>query len=324
MKGTSVAATRRLIGDGRYRRIQDVYEFLDQNSGVFARVPRQGVVTRHASAIEIRGPLDFQQILLPLLSGMVGGVTGVGAGADKTWTFTPSTSTPPALDAYTVEYVERSPDDNAEQEFSYGITDEIEITASPDNMTEMRWKMFGRASTDSTMTAALSVPTLELCAPTRWGVYFDGSFAGIGATQHLGQIYGFRWSYKGAVHPGFYLDNRTTLDFSQEEYGRPECEIEMDVVHDPAAAKFVQGSETDKTNQTVKFVELRLTGATLGAGTYSIKLQGAFYHMADSMEERGNDRDGNQTVRVHLGSTYDPTSSQQVKVIVVNNLATFP
>lgn len=325
VKGTAVAATRRLIGDFRYRRIQDVYEFLDQNSGVFARVPRQGVVTRHASQLEGRGPLDYQQILLPLLSGMKGGVTGVGAGADKLWTFDPSTSVPPALDAYTVEYTERSPNDNAEMEFAYGITDEIEITASTDNMTEMRYRMFGRASADSTMTAALAVPTnLILDAPVRWGVFVDTTFAGIGATQILAQVYGFRWTYKGAVHPGFYLDNRSTLDFATEEYGRPECELELDVVHDPLSTAFVQTQEAFKTAQTLQYIECRQTGATLGTSTYLVKLQGAYYHMADSMEERGNDRDGNQIVRMHFGSAYDVTSGFHVKAIITNQIATFP
>jgi len=324
VKGTGVAATRRVIGDGRYQRIQDVYEFLDQNSGVFARVPRQGVVTRHASQIEVRGPLDFQQILLPLLSGMKGGVTGTGAGADKLWTFDPSTATPPALDAYTVEYTERSPNDNAEMEFTYGITEELEITSSTDAMSEMRFRMFGRASADSTMTAALTVPTLELAAPVRWGCFVDATFAGIGVTQILAQVYGFRWTYKNAVHPGFYLDNRTTLDFGTEEYGRPECELELDVVHDPATAALVQTQEAFKTAQTLQFIEMRLTGAVLGSTFYLVKLQGAYYHMADSMQERGNDRDGNQTVRMHFGSAYDSVSASHVKAIITNNLATFP
>jgi hypothetical protein len=255
---------------------------------------------------------------------MVGGVTPTGAGADKTWTFTPSAATPPSLDSYTVEYVERSPDDNAEMEFTYGITDEIEITGTVDNLAELRWRMFGRATADATMTGSIAVPTLEYAAPMRWGVFIDSTFAGAGTTQHLGQIYGFRIVYRNAVHPGYYLDNRSTLDFATEEYGRPECEIELDVVHDPDSALFVQGSEADKTAQTLKFLEIRLTGATVGGGNYSIKWQMAGYHMADSMEERGNDRDGNLTVRAHYGSAYDVTSGQQVKVIVVNNLTAFP
>lgn len=323
-KGTAVDATRRIIADARYRRMQEVYEFTEQNSGVFARVPRQGVITRHSSQIELTTPLDFQQILLPLLSGMVGGVTGTGAGADKTWTFTPSTATPPALDSYTVEYVERSPDDNAEMEFTYGITDELEITATDDSVPELRWRMFGRQTADGTMTGSLLVPTLTYAPNPRWAVYMDDTWAGLGGTQISAQVYGFRFTYRNAVHPGYYLDNRSALDFSTEEYGRPEAELELDVVHDPDAASFVQTEEADKTSQNLRFIRCLLTGASLGGSAYSISLNMAGYHMSDSMEERGSDRDGNLTVRMHFGSAYDSTSSNQVSVIVVNDLAAFP
>ena len=323
-KGTAVAATRRIIADGSYERIQEVSEFTDQNSGVFARVPRQGVITKNASEIEITTPLDFQQILLPLLSGVKGAVTPVSGTGDETWTFLPSTSAPPALDAYTMEFAEVSPDDNSNMEFAYGLTEEIEITASDDGLPELRWKMFGRSTTDTTMTPALAVPSLAYAANPLWAVAMNDSWATLGDTPILAQIYGFRWSYKNAVHPGFYLDNRTTLDFSTEEFGRPEIELELDVVHDPAAAAFVQTEEADKTSQNLRFVRCELVGGTVGLLNYTVTLDGAFYHAADSMQQRGSDRDGNITTRMHFVSSYDSTSSNQVQIEVINELATFP
>lgn len=322
--GTLVAATRRLIVDGRFRRQQDQFEFTEQNSGVFARVPRGPVPTRFGSEIELRCPLDFEQILLPLQSGMKGAVTPTGGGADKTWTFLPSTSTPPALEFYTVEYTERSPDDDAEMEFGYGFTTEMEITATSDGLAELRWTMMGRATQDSTLTGALTVPTLNYAANLRWAAYIDTSWAGLGGTQIAAQVYGFRWVYRNNVHPGYFLDNRSGLDFTQPEYGRPECEIEMDVVHDPDSASFVQAQEAIKVAGTQRFIQFKLTGASLGGSNYSIILNAAAYHAADSMEERGNDRDGNLATRAHFLSAYDATSSNHVGVTVVNALTAFP
>ena len=330
-RGTGVAASRRLIADGRYRRQQEVFDFTDQNSGVFARTPRAGVITRAASEIELTTPLDYQQILLPLLSGMVGAVTPTGAGADKTWTFTPSTSAPVAVDTYTVEFVEASPDDSAEMEFTYGFSPEIEVSADTEGISQLRWKMIGRATADSTLTGALSVPTLIISAPPLWAPYMDDTWAGLGTTKvspsaavAKGGAYGFRWTYKGAEQEAFYLDGRTTLDFSQTEKKQPEAELELDIVHDPVATGFIQAEEAKKDSQAIRFVEMRLIGAALGGSNYSVKLQGAYYHATDSMEERGSDRDGNLVVRVHLVSAYDPTSTFQSRVIVVNNLTTFP
>jgi hypothetical protein len=324
VKGTLVAATRRLVADARFRRIEDFHEFEEQNSGVFARVPRGPVKIRNASELDLKGPFDFQQILLPLLSGMVGSVTGVGAGADKTWTFTPSVTAPVSIDTYTMEFEEASGDDVAEMEFGYGITTDLEISGDAEGVGEMSWKMFGRETQDSTKTAALTVPTLEVPASLLWGVYFDPSWANLGSTQITGQIYNFRWTYNNAVHPGYYLDGRSDLDFSVEEFGRPMSEIEFDVIHDPDSAAFVQVEEALKSAGTLRFVSLELVGASLGGSNYTAKLQGAYYHMADSMQERGNDRDGNIMTRVHLGSAYDPTAAKHVQAIIINNLATFP
>jgi hypothetical protein len=153
--GDLVVATRRLIAQARYTWQQDVFEFTDQDSGVFARVPRQGVITRQGTELELTCPLDFTQILLPLLSGMKGSVTGVGGAADKTWTFTPVTATAPAVDTFTMEFEEASGSDQAELEFGYGHTTEMEITATDDGVPELRWVMRGRATQQSTKTGGL-------------------------------------------------------------------------------------------------------------------------------------------------------------------------
>jgi hypothetical protein len=174
------------------------------------------------------------------------------------------------------------------------------------------------------MTGSLAVPTLVYAPNLRWACYVDDTWAGLGGTQIAGQVYGFRWLYKNNVRPGYYLDNRSPLDFTQPEYARPEVDLDLDVVHDPNSSKFIQTEEAKKDADTARFVELRLTGAALGGSNYSIKLQTACHHAADSMEERGNDREGNLAVRAHLVSEYDATSGNQVSVVVVNNLTAFP
>lgn len=322
--GTAANATRRLIASARYTWQQDVFEFTDQDSGVFARVPRQGVITRQGSEIELTTPLDFQQILLPLLSGVKGAVTGADADPVFTWTFTPATATAPAIDTYTVEFEEASGSDVAELEFYYGHTTEMEITATDDGVPELRWVMKGRATVQGTKTAGQTVPALIYAPNARWTVDVDDTWATLGTANKAGQVYGFRWTYRGSTHPAYYLDGRADLDFTQTEQGKPEVELEMDVVHDPAAASLIQDEETHKAAQDLRFVQLQLTGPTLGGSNYSVTLNGCYYHASDSMSSRGEDRDGNLITRIHLVSAYDPTSTNQASIVVVNNLATFP
>jgi hypothetical protein len=152
----------------------------------------------------------------------------------------------------------------------------------------------------------------------------DDTWATLGTANKAGQVYGFRWTYRGQVHPAYYLDGRSDLDFTQTEQSKPECELEMDVIHDPVATSLVQDEETHKAAQDLRFIQLVLTGAALGGGTYKVQLDGSFYHAADSLSERGSDRDGNMTTRLHLVSAYDPTSTNHVSVVVVTDVAAFP
>lgn len=324
-RGTAVAAMRRLVGvESRFRRIEVFEPFDDVMAGVLARTAKAPVLTSNALEFEFRCPLDFEQIMLPLLSGVKGGVTPTGAGADKTWTFTPSNIADPAPDSYTVEFVESDLTNNAEMEAPYCLTEEIEITGGVERLSELRWRMFGRKVVDSTMTAALAIPSLNHAANRKWAIYFDATWAGLGTTQILAQIYGFRWRCVSGVFPQHYLDGRADLDFSAYHYRQRQIELELDVVSDAAAAGLVQTEEANKSAGTARAVQLKILGGTIGATVYTLKLDGWYYHADDSMEERGTDRDGNLITRVHLVSAYDPTSTNDHQETVINGLAAFP
>ena len=321
--GMAVDAVERMIVQGKYEWEQATWDPVDVDSGVFARVPTSPVITRNASRVEMSAPIDFTQILLPLLTGMEGGVTPTGAMADKTWAFLPDTAAPPSLDTATVEYAEASPDDVSELEFYYGFTDQMKFTLTSEGIGEMMWSMWGRATQQGTLTAALGVPALIRPANLLWRVDVDDTWAGLGTTNIPAQVYGAEWSYNNNTRPGYYLDGRTALDFTQPEYGRPAGEIFLDVVHDPDSASFVEDEETNKAALTQRFIQLQVTGPSLGGSAYSITLNMACYHAEDSMQTRGEDRDGNPSVRMHFLSAYDATSTNHVGVTVVNAETSF-
>ncbi len=327
-KGTLVAATRRLVGNFRARRVQEMEAFADLDVGLYARTAQAPLLTKQASELELTTPLDFSQILLPLLSGMKGGVTGAGGGADKTWDFTPATATGAVIDSYTYEVVESDGTNDAEMEFGYGLCTEIEITATADGVTQLRAKFMGRVMSDSTLTAGLTVPALTYAANLKWQGFIDANWAtmvgGAPTAFAINQLYGFRWSFKDFIFPQYYLDGRANLDFGIHESRRRSAELELDIVSDAAGAGFVQTEEANKTAGTMRFIMLRILGPALGGSAYKVDLQGAYYHLADSMEERGTDRDGNLVTRAHFGSAYDATSSNDIRVVVVNALAAFP
>ena len=158
----------------------------------------------------------------------------------------------------------------------------------------------------------------------KWALYCDPTWANLGMTQILAQVYGFSWKLTNFIFPQYYLDGRANLDFSQYQFRKRTVDLMLDVVSDAAAANFVQTEEANKSAGTLRFVQAKMLGAALGGSNYKIQLDGAYYHAEDSMQERGNDRDGNLVTRVHLQSAYDPTSSNDIQAIVVNALAAFP
>ncbi len=331
-RGTAVAATRRIVTPAASYRRQEAFEHFEEDmDGLLTRSSRVPLNTRNGTELEIGGfPLDFEQILLPLLSGVKGAVTPTtpGTGEARLWTFTPGVSADPAPDTYTVEFEESDFSNNAEMEAAYAFTTEIEISGGDEGAPELRFVVTARKTSDSTKTGGLGLHTLTQAANPRWAVYIDGTWAGLGTTKISGQVYGFTWKFSDFLRSGYYLDNRADLDFSAYEFGRRRVELSLDVVHDPNSSALVQTEEANKSNGTTRFVRVEITGAAFNAPDTGlsrfIRLDGAFKHMDGSMEERGGDRDGNLTTQLVFQSTYDSTQAQDVAVAVQNNLTSFP
>ncbi len=333
-RGTAVAATRRLLLTGAsYRRQQSYQRFEDQMHGLLTGPAVGPKLTREHTELELQAPLGDRNFLLPLLAGVKGAVTPStpGSGSARLWTFAPGVEADPSPDAYTFEFVERSAADRAEMEAPYGICSGWTITAGLEGVPELAMSFFARKTVDSTYTSGLSVATQSYSPNLRWGLYVDETWAGRGASQISAQVLGFTAQFSNFIRPAWYLDNRSDLDFTQYEFGLPGgrvLDLSVDLVHDPASARFVQTEEAKKTAGAKRFVRVQLIGSAFAAPDAGINrrvtIDMTCYHAADSMEERGQDQDGNLTVRAHLISAYDNTAALDMQIEVVNALTTFP
>ena len=334
-RGTAVAATRRLLlkGDATYRFMEE-FDMMDgQMHGTLARATVAPVLTRNGTEFDIVTDVDFDQILAFCLSGLKGVVTPTtpGTGEGRLWTFTPPAAADPLPETYTLEYAERNfaaTPDELSLEAPYAFTTEIELGGGNDGIPQLRVKMVARETTLTASTASLTLPTVEFPAQARWAVYIDGTWANLGTTQITGQVLGLTWRFSDFLRPDYYLDNRAQLDFSQYQYTPRVVDLSIDATLDPAASKLVVTEDGSKTAGTTRFIRLQLNGSAFDApdGTLNryVRIDGAYVHMPDSMEERGRDRDGNVVVPLHLQSIYDATQAQDVEVSVQNTLATFP
>ena len=186
-RGTAVAAARRIVTpQATYRRQETFEQFEEDMDGLLTRSSRAPLNIRNGTELEIGGfPLDFEQILLPLLSGVKGGVTPTSPGTDaaRLWTFKPSASADPAPDTFTVEFEESDFSSNAEMEAAYAFATELEITGGDEGAPEVRFIMTARRTSDATKTAGLSLPSLNPAANARWSVYVDDAWDGSGRYQ---------------------------------------------------------------------------------------------------------------------------------------------
>jgi hypothetical protein len=330
--GTAVAATRRILTkSATYRQLQAQEMFEGQLSGVLSRSITKPQMTREASQLEIASDLDFEQVLLPLLSGAKGGVTpsSPGSGEARLWTFSPS-QTAPSVDSYTLEFVVDDGSTKQNVEASFGITSSFEITGGVEALPQITWSMDARKSTDSTYTSGISLPGManEFAANLKWTAHMDDTWSAIGGSNINGQVYGFTWGQSAYVMPQYYLDGRETLDFSGVEPQTRSADVTIQCTYDTGASNFAETEMAKKDSGTIRFLELRIQGASFSAPDAAlnrfIKLRGCFVHADDSMQDLGTDRDGNSVISMHLLSQYDPTGGIDCDYLVQNNVASFP
>jgi len=328
--GVAVAATRRILTkSGTYRHMQTQEMFEGQLSGVLSRSATSPVITREASQLSISSDLDFNSVLLPLLSGVKGGVTPStpGTGEARLWTFAPS-QTAPSVDPYTIEMVVDDGSTKQEIEAPFGVTTSFEITGGVDALPQITWDMDARKSVQSTYTSGIALPAVEFASNLRWQMSLDTTWANVGNTTISGQIYGFTLGQSAFVMPQYYLQNRDALDFAGVEPQTRTTDLVIQATFDTGGSNLYETELAAKALGSKRFIELKLQGDAFGSPdaslNHEIKVRGSFVHADDSMQDLGADRDGNSVVSLHLVSQYDPTGAVDVNYLVQNALSSFP
>lgn len=215
-------------------------------------------------AAPIRGAVDASASLsapvvnyndLPLmLSGFFGdAVTPSGAGADKTWAYTPASTTVDDFDFFTYEFG----DDVLTDWFQLndGVLDSLEFTG-PEGLgpvtASMNWR-FGNArstgSTDSPVVGTVPTPSLDVAtddAPVYLkdgAIYIASSVAGLGAGQVSDALHTFTLRFSQELDLKRFANGAQTFDV--DGYGRASRSIELECTFAKTADTVGTGSESD-------------------------------------------------------------------------------
>jgi hypothetical protein len=243
----------------------------------------------------------------------------VGAGADKTWTNTPTITGVNTSKTYTLEW---GVPGTAYQAAGVHVVN-LSVNVAGQEFVTFTAECIGKRITagvtlTATPTAIENVPVVS----TGVDVYEATTFANLTASPtQLNKIYNFEWSVSGLYGQDYPLKSSLTSWDDRYEMGG-EYSAAITALEQVAGADFTGTPFTlaDMRASTMNFLRVKFTGGTLGAGTYLWQLDGAYHKAPDGPEPFG-DRDGLRVLRWPLVPAADATSSKALEWKVVNAVA---
>lgn len=314
-RGTPVAPTRQLYNEGtgilRFDNAQARHEA--ENSGVRTKIRR---VTRQSEdvAIAIRtvAGVGYDDLVLPLTQ-LKGGLTGVGAGADKTWTAAPSMTAANNPEAFSFD----AGDDTQNWRIQYGMLSSWKLSAAKGELTQLEASAFGQravktAKASPAMNSAVKIPG------SLWTVKFAASIAALTGASVVGNFLvdwelevqtGLRWRH--------YQDGNL--------YGSQHVETDISAVLSmtvESTAQAVSQFYDKHVADTLDFIRLKATGPTLGATNYSMQIDlPVFYREPEPISA---ETEGVNLWKIAADLAYDPTSAASIQPTLVCSLAAIP
>ena len=316
--GTAVAATRQLFPEGTGLLDEDLQLAFneDSNRGTKVRVTTaisQGMVVGMNYRTAPQTGVAYDELVIPG-SQLLGGQTGTGGAADKTWAFIPVAVASSAQESFTIE----TGDDTQEVEIEYCQARGFELSASRDSMTQLSMDWFGRQVTKSTKTAVSATNPVRIPGYL-WTHKFATTQAGLaGASITTNELRSFTLTVDTGLRPHFYLDGNGYFGQSQESGGITATLV---LTVDSSAAAITEYYDKFRA-QTLSWHRLRATGPTLGGTNYMASFDVCVYY--ESVQLIGSEQDGVNLYEVTGRMTFDPVSSTSINMNLVNSLAAIP
>ena len=313
-RGDAVAATARWLGNMTLREANKYY-IPDYPYGILSQYFTPGFQVAKAAEIAYASDLTFEEIVDFLIMGLKGGVSPTGAGADKTWVFTHSVTADPAPTTFTIELANSDGSTTYGREMEYCFAKKLGITAGIDEPMKFTADVVGRQVTDSTPTPSLALPAAwETAQSNLLKVYMNNSWATLGTTQLSGKVVDMALDVITGLSEGKYLSGN--LYFDAYKPGAALADLTMTLEFDATA----DAEQELVRSRGLRFVRLVVLGSALGGSAKKVQIDLCCFHAEDSIQEMFGDREGTDTVKLHLLGAYDPTAAKDIEVTVVNSL----
>jgi len=265
VRGTPVAPTRKFTGEATGVLGEDrgwnLHE--GENRGrrsEVGRAPSQQTEDASLRMASVDG-IGFDDMVLPLTQ-LKGGMTGVGGGADKTWTGAPSMVAANNPEAFTFD----AGDDVQNWRYQYAMMTDWELSAGRGDLTQLVANLFAqRALKVAKATPADTAPVK--IAGDWWTLKLAATFAGLpGASVQLNLLL----SWKLKVRTGLVWRHYQDGNFFGSQHVETSIGGDLSLEVESTAASVTEFYDKWAAG-TVGYARLRAQGPVLGGSFYSLQ-----------------------------------------------------
>ena len=312
-RGTPVAPTRQFYAEGAGLFEHDLgLNFHEgENTGVRLRT-RRATSQKEDVAWNLRtvSGVGFDDLVIPF-SQLKGGVTGTGATADKTWTFTPSWTAANSPEAYSIDVG----DDTQNWRIQYGMCQTFKLTAAMGDVTQLEMSGFGQRAVKGSKSTPSSNSAIKIPGDL-WTIKFAANIAGLGAASvQTNFLVGFELEINTGLKWRRYMDGNL--------YGSQhiETDISANLTMTVESTALAVSQFYDKAVAgTMDFLRLKATGPTLGSTNYSAQIDMPVLYEVPKIIS--GDDDGVNLYEVTARLAYDGTNG--IIPVIVNSLTALP
>lgn len=315
-KGSPVAATTIWRGMGVIKDNREVI-FPEEDVGILGGTDRSYIARTWSELAMPAVESTFEQIPYIFEAGIKFVQTGTvdTGGSGKVYSYPASTTAQNTHLTYTIE----GGDDQGAEEFDYAFIKHFNLAGDGQGALMMSADWTGRATSTSTFTGSLSIPSVEEILVNNANLYIDNSGGTIGSTTASSTLFGIDLDWTTGLQEFWAVDG--SLDFSLTKFTRDDIVLTMTYEHN-ATAITEKGKYRDGSTRLVR---LLFNGTALTtAGTYTYK--SLIVDLAGVYEDWSTleDQDGNDVVTATLRCRYSSADALKAEIVVVNELANLP
>ena len=317
--GTPVAATAIWRGMGTIHDQREIV-FPEEDVGYLGGTSRS-YVARYWSELTLdEVEATFEQVGYIL----AGGISNATASADGTGSgYVYEYIAPTTAQNETITYTIEGGDDQQAEEFDYAFVKSFSLGGEAQGALMMSAEIVGRETSDTTFTAALTLPTVEEIIVNNATLYIDDADSGdsLGGTAVSNTLFGFNLDWTTGLQEYWAVDG--SKDFSITKFTTDEIMLSLTYEHNASAVTEKDNYQAGTARQIrikLEGTDLTTTGTTYSKKTMLIDLAGV-YEDWSALDER----DGNDVVEATLRTRYHGTangnSGLKAQITVVNEAA---